>query len=65
YEDPRISSGQRLGQESEDLTVTFMTADGERESYSPDNVSEFQQFTMGSTWTLKMNAVGSIVGVEP
>ena len=65
YEDPSISSGQRLGQESEDLTVTFMTADGERESYSPDNVSEFQQFTMGSTWTLKMNAVGSIVGVEP
>lgn len=65
YEDPGVSSGQRLGQESEELTVTFMTSDGERESYSPDSVSEFQQFTMGSTWTLKMNAVGSIVGVDP
>jgi len=65
YEDPSIASGQRLGQESEDLTVTFSTADGEQETYSPDNVSEFQQFAVGSTWTLKMNALGSVVGVEP
>lgn len=65
YDDPSVSTGQRLGQESEELTVTFMTADGERESYSPDTLSEFQQFTAGSTWTLKMNAVGGVVGVEP
>jgi ribosomal protein L40E len=65
YEDPSIASGQRLGQESEDLTVTFSTADGEQENYSPDTVSEFQQFTVGSTWTLKMNALGGVVGVEP
>ena len=65
YEDPSISSGQRLGQESEDLTVTFLTADGERETYSPDTVSEFQQFTRGSAWTLRMNALGGVVGVEP
>jgi ribosomal protein L40E len=65
YEDPSIASGQRIGQESEELTVTFSTADGERETYSPDSVSEFQQFTVGSTWTLKMNAVGGVLGVEP
>jgi hypothetical protein len=65
YEDPSISSGQRVGQESEELTVSFSTADGEQETYSPDSVSEFQQFTVGSTWTLKMNALGSVVGVEP
>ncbi|HSL46323.1 MAG TPA: hypothetical protein VK897_23010, partial [Anaerolineales bacterium] len=65
YDDPSISSGQRLGEESEDLTVTFMTEDGERETYSPDSVSEFQQFTVGSTWTLKMNALGGVVGIEP
>lgn len=65
YDDPSVSSGQRLGQESEELTITFMTSDGERESYSPDTVSEYQQFTKGSTWTLKVNAVGGIVGVEP
>ena len=65
YEDPSIASGQRLGQESEALTVTFATADGGQETYSPDSVSEFQQFTVGSTWTLKMNALGGVVGVEP
>jgi hypothetical protein len=64
YEDPSISSGQRLGQESEELTVTFSTADGEQETYSPDSVSEFQRFSIGSTWTLKMNALGGVVGVE-
>jgi hypothetical protein len=65
FEDPSISSGQRLGQESEDLTVTFSTPDGGQETYSPATISEFQQFTVGSTWTLKMNALGSVVGVEP
>lgn len=64
YEDPSVSSGQRLGQESEELTVTFSTPGGETETYSPDSVAEFQQFTVGSTWTLKMNALGSVVGVE-
>jgi hypothetical protein len=65
YEDPSLSSGQRLGQESEKLTVTLVTRDGARETYSPDSVSEFQRFTIGSTWTLKMNAVGGVVGIEP
>jgi hypothetical protein len=65
YEDPSISSSQRLGQESEQLSVTFSTENGEQKTYSPDTVSEFQQFAVGSTWTLKMNALGSVVGVEP
>jgi hypothetical protein len=64
YEDPSVSSGQRLGEESEELNVTFSTADGEQETYSPSTVSEFQQFTIDSTWTLKMNALGGVVGVE-
>lgn len=65
YDDPSLSSGQRLGDETEDLTVTFMTEDGGQQTYSPDSVAEFQQFTVGSTWTLKMNALGGVVGVEP
>lgn len=65
YESPNVSSGQRVGQESEDLTVTFSTENGDQKTYSPDNVSEFQQFSVGSTWKLKMNALGSVVSVEP
>ena len=64
YESPNISSDQRLGNASEDLTVVFSTPDGE-ETYSPDSVSEFQQYSIGSTWTLRMNAIGSVVSVEP
>ncbi|HLO13686.1 MAG TPA: zinc ribbon domain-containing protein [Anaerolineales bacterium] len=64
YDSPNVSSGQRLGEESEELTVTLSTNKGEK-TYSPSTVSEFQQFTVGSTWKLKMNALGGIVSVEP
>ncbi len=64
YESPSLSSDQRLGDATEELTVTFSTEDGVK-TYSPETVSEFQQFTLGSTWTLKLNALGGIVSVEP
>ncbi len=63
YESPNISTDQRLGDKSEQLTVNFSTEKGEK-TYKPDSISEFQQFTTGSTWTLKMNALGGVVGVE-
>lgn len=65
YSSPSISSGQRLGDESEEFTVTFSTEDGGQKTYSPDTVSEYQQFSIGSTWTLRMNTLGGIVSVEP
>jgi hypothetical protein len=64
YDTPDVSSGQRLGDQSEDLIVTFSTGNGE-ETYSPATISEFQQFTIGSIWTLKMNTLGGVVSVEP
>jgi len=64
YDSPNISSDQRIGNESAEYTVTFSTDDGV-ETYSPDSVSEFQQFSIGSTWTLKMNSLGGVVSVEP
>jgi hypothetical protein len=64
YENPTVSNDQRLGDKSEDLSVTFSTDKGEK-TYHPGTVSEFQQFNVGSTWTLKMNALGGVVGVEP
>ena len=64
YASPDVSTGQRAGSASEDLTVVFDTSKGQI-TYSPGNVTDFQQFQPGSTWTLKMNAVGSIIGVEP
>jgi len=63
YESPSYSSDQRLGTTSEILTVTFSTPDGQ-ETYTPGSVNEFQQFQIGSVWTLKLNALGSVVSVE-
>lgn len=63
YDSPNVASDQRIGDESENLTVTFSTNDGTK-SYSPDSISEFQQFGIGTTWTLKLNFVGGVVGVE-
>jgi hypothetical protein len=62
YDDPSLSSGQRLGSTSEQLTIYFSTPDGQ-ETYSPGSISEFQEFQIGSTWTLKMNALGGVVSV--
>ena len=63
YDEPGLLNDQRLGDKSEELTVSFSTPDGQ-ETYSPGSVSEFQQFEIGSTWTLKMNAVGGVLSVE-
>lgn len=63
YEKPSLFNNQRLGTTSEQLTVYFNTPDGQ-ETYSADSVSEFQQYQIGSTWTLKMNALGGVLGVE-
>jgi ribosomal protein L40E len=63
YESPSLTNDQRLGQATEVLTVTFSIPNGQK-TYSSDSVSEFQQFQIGSTWTLKMNAVGGVMGVE-
>ena len=65
YESPNVSSSQRLGDPSDNFTVTFSTPNRQQETYSPGNVTEFQKFSVGSTWTLKMNAVGGVVSVEP
>ena len=64
YDSPTVSSNQRVGEGSQEFSVTFST-EGGTETYSPDSVSEFQQFSVGSKWTLKMNALGGVVGVEP
>jgi hypothetical protein len=63
YSNPSISVGQRLGNESVTLTVYF-TNGGTDYSYSPGDLAEFQQFTIGSTWTLHLNALGVVVSVE-
>ena len=63
YEEPSITGEQRLGDESAELTVFFDTEKGQK-SYIPGDETEFRQFQIGSTWTLSLNALGGVVGVE-
>ena len=63
YAEPTIFGDQRVGSSSADYQVYFDTSDGQM-TYSPSSESSFQQFQQGSTWTLKLNAVGGIVSVE-
>jgi len=63
YENPSLTSDQRLGEATETLTVVFSIPNGEK-NYTPGSVSEFQQFEIGSAWTLKMNAIGGVMSVE-
>ena len=62
YAQPSVFNGQRLGNASATLTVTFDTPKGTI-TYTPGSVSEFQQFQIGSTWTLKLNALGGVLSV--
>ena len=63
YAQPDFSSDQRLGNETVEYTVFFDTEKGEK-TYNPGNLSEFEQYLIGSTWTLKLNALGGVVDVE-
>ncbi len=65
YESPSVGFDQRVGDASETLTVYFLTENGAQETYTVDSISEFQQFSIGSTWTLNMNIAGGVVSVEP
>jgi ribosomal protein L40E len=63
YAEPTFSADQRLGAASETLTVTLDSEKGQL-TYTPDSVTEFQQFEPGSVWTVKLNALGGIVSVD-
>lgn len=64
YSQPSIASGQRLGDESANYTVTFDTSKGQK-TYSPGDFTDFQQYMVGSRWTVKLNALGGVVSVSP
>jgi ribosomal protein L40E len=62
YANPSLTNDQRLGSPSTDFTVYFDTEKGQK-TYSPGDVTEFQQFQIGTTWTLKLNALGAVISV--
>ena len=63
YSQPAIYSGQRLGDGTLVMEVHFV-ADGTEYLYTPDSAEEFQYYSAGSTWTLHLNSLGSVISVE-
>lgn len=59
-----LTSGQREGERVEEYTVYF-TAGGKQYQYTFDNPADFEKFTPGSEWTLKINSFGALKSVEP
>ncbi|MGC1374768.1 MAG: zinc ribbon domain-containing protein [Anaerolineales bacterium] len=63
---PQVSlgAGQREGQRKATYTAQFQTDKGLKE-YTTDDETLFGQFQPGSTWTLDINSLGAIVGIQP
>jgi hypothetical protein len=64
WPDTNLATDQREGDRDESYEVTFSSSDGAY-TYTTTDSGEFSQFTSGSSWTLKVNALGSVVSLEP
>ncbi len=64
YPRPSLGNGQREGNPSITMQVTFTTNDGPR-TYTPGDISDFQRFTPGSRWELSVSWLGNIIDVNP
>ena len=61
---PQLSAEQRMGTQAEMYEIVF-DADGASYTYKTRDPAEFGQFQLGSRWTLKVNQLNEVVGVEP
>jgi len=59
-----LSGSQRSGKQGVSYTVYF-SAGQDYYDYNPGDLSEFQQYRIGSTWELEISWLGSVVGVQP
>jgi hypothetical protein len=64
WPDPEISAEQRLGESTETYAVYFDTNKGDY-TYTLSNFENFQQFQIGTQWSLEINALGGVVSVQP
>jgi rRNA maturation endonuclease Nob1 len=64
WPDANLAEDQREGDPEESYEVTFSSSEGEY-TYTTSDPVEFSQFSSDSSWTLKVNALGGLVSVEP
>jgi len=61
---PDLTNDQRLGENATETYVIIFTGDGETYTYQIHDFSQFQDFPVGSTWTIDVNQLGNVVSVE-
>jgi len=59
-----LSNDQRQGENNESYSIFFDSSDGSLE-YKTSDENEFQQFTIGSHWTLEVTSMGGISSYAP
>jgi hypothetical protein len=64
WPDVGLMSDQRIGEGQESYQVTFSSED-RTYNYTPEDETEFSEFVQDSRWILEVNAIGSIVSLEP
>lgn len=64
WPEPALGADQRLGARTEQYQVIF-DADRETYAYSPASFADWQQFEIGSSWNLEVNALGGVLSVSP
>lgn len=64
WPDVKLGSGQKQGDKSENYKVIFKEKD-EKYTYSVKEAAELAKYPVGSRWTLKVNALGSVSEIAP
>jgi ribosomal protein L40E len=64
WPDPEIASDQRIGAKEQLFQIVFETSEGQY-TYKTNDLSQYQQFQIGSEWILNINSFGNLVSVEP
>jgi hypothetical protein len=59
-----LKANQREKDHEEDYQVTFTVNDREA-TYHARDLQDYQQFTPGSKWLIKVNALGGITSLQP
>jgi hypothetical protein len=59
-----LQADQQEGEREEAYRIVF-SADGERYTYTTHDPQEYEDYVVGSNWTLKINPLGGVVDVEP
>lgn len=65
WPDPALRGNQRLAEEREETYTLLFATGGETLEFQTSDYDLFQRAQIGTTWTLNVNALGTVVSIEP